>query len=154
MDISLSDVAWVMGSLLVFVACRMAWEYRAGIARAVSSVSARYVARPSGVSTEVAGASTGASEAVLGQQHHLAPAPVLDFAAVLDYLKRHNLSDDEAIDLLTLVHRESGDLFSANKICDIVGGNDGRIKARVASHRPKPPAPKSPARIERPAKGW
>ncbi len=41
MDISLGDVGWVMGGLLVFVACRMAWEYRADLARAVSVLMSR-----------------------------------------------------------------------------------------------------------------
>ena len=37
MDISLCDVGWVGGALIMFVALRFAWEYRADIARAMSS---------------------------------------------------------------------------------------------------------------------
>jgi hypothetical protein len=41
MDISLSDVGWVMGGLLVFVAIRVAWVFRADIAQAMSSLRPR-----------------------------------------------------------------------------------------------------------------
>lgn len=41
MDFSLSDVGWVGGSLLVFVALRVAWVFRADIARAMSSLRPR-----------------------------------------------------------------------------------------------------------------
>ena len=99
------------------------------------------------------GADTSSDEPVLPQQHQVAPALVLDFAGVLDYLKRHNLTDEQAVDLLALARRESGDLLSANKIRDIVGGNEALVKARVASHRPKQHAPPA-RRLERPAGGW
>lgn len=36
MDISLSDVAWVGGAVLVFATLRVAWEYRADLAQAVN----------------------------------------------------------------------------------------------------------------------
>lgn len=99
------------------------------------------------------GSNTSSSIVVPAQQHQMAPAPVLNFEGVLDFLKRHNLTDEQAIDLLTVARRESGDLLSANKIRDIVGGNEAQVKARVAQHRPRhKPAPAR--RLERPAGGW
>lgn len=101
-----------------------------------------------------AGSDTGSAWVVPAQQHQAASELVPDFEDVLDYLRRHNLTDEQAIDLLTLAKRETGDLLSANKIRDIVGGNEADVKRRVASHRPKPATPKPSARLERPANGW
>ncbi len=100
-----------------------------------------------------AGSDTSSERAVPAQQHQSAPELVLDFEGVLDYLRRHNLTDEQVIDLLTLIRRESGDLLSANKIRDIVGGNEAQVKARVAGHRPKPIQPQA-RRLERPVNGW
>lgn len=100
-----------------------------------------------------AGSDTGSDWVVPGQQHQSASELVPDFEAVLEYLRRHKLTDEQAIDLLTLAARESGDLLSANKIRDIVGGNEAEVKRRVASHRPKQ-APPASHRLERPANGW
>ena len=103
---------------------------------------------------EGAGSDTGSAWVVPAQQHQAAPELVPDFEDVLDYLRRHNLTDEQAIDVLTLAKREDGDLLSANKIRDIVGGNEADVKRRVASHRPKPAQPRPSARLERPANGW
>lgn len=65
------------------------------------------------------------------------------------------LQNDEAlIDLLSTIKVDGEYRFSANKIRDIVGGADAAVKARVASHRPKPAQPRPPARIVRPENGW
>lgn len=101
-----------------------------------------------------ASSDTSSARLVPPQQHQSASELVPDFEMVASYLKRHNLTDEQAIDLLTLAKRETGDLLSANKIRDIVGGNEAQVKARVASHRPKPIQPRPPARIVRPENGW
>jgi hypothetical protein len=100
-------------------------------------------------------ASTSSAPVVLAQQHQAASALVPDFEAVLDFLAKHNLTDEQAIDLFATAHRAPDDYFiSANKLRDAIGGNEAAVKARVASHRPKPPAPRPAARLERPANGW
>lgn len=145
----LSDLAWIAGIIVVVAAIFMeipqqlvAWGWP--ILTAWASALGAHV-----------GASTGASRAVPPQQHQAASALVPDLAAVLAFLSRHNLSDEQAIDLLTELRREDGEyLISANKIRDVVGGNEAIVKARVASRRPKPPVPKASGRIERPVNGW
>jgi len=100
-------------------------------------------------------AGTDAEDVVPGQQHQAEPELVLNFEAIKAYLTDHTLTDDEAVVLLALVRRADGnDLLSANKIRDIVGGNEGKVKAQVAVHRKPRPRPKAAARIERPANGW
>jgi len=61
---------------------------------------------------------------------------------------------DTLIDILSVLKKDGDYLFSANKIRDLVGGADAVVKSRVASHRPKPPAPKIEAHLDRPANGW
>jgi hypothetical protein len=108
-----------------------------------------------GSSGNPAGAGTNSAPVVLAQQHQAASAPVPDFEAVLDFLAKHNLTDEQAIDLFATAHRASDDYFiSANKLRDAIGGNEAAVKARVASRRPKPPAPRPAARLERPVNGW
>src|SRR4051812_40053593 len=66
------------------------------------------------------GAGIGAAVAVLGQQHQVALELVPNFEMVKGYLTDHTLTDEEAIELLALARRSSGDdLLSANKIRDI-----------------------------------
>lgn len=101
-----------------------------------------------------AGSGTGSAEPVPPQQHQAAPSPVPDFDAVLAYLTRHKLNDEQAIDLLTVAQRESGYLLSANKIREVVGGNEATVKARVARGRPRPPEPRASASLKRPQEGW
>lgn len=98
---------------------------------------------------------TGADQPVLPQQHQAALELVPNLAAVKTYLKQHNVSDQDAIDILALLRRPTGDnLISANKIRDIVGGNEAAVKAQVAALRPKPPAKLTQGRQERPVNGW
>lgn len=97
---------------------------------------------------------TSSASLVLPQQNQIEPEPVRDFEQVAAYLRSHNLTDKQAIALLALMHRESGDLFSANKIRDIVGGADAAVKAQVVALRPKPPTPKPAPSIRRPQNGW
>jgi hypothetical protein len=109
----------------------------------------------SGFAEDDPGADTDADWAVLPRQHQAASELVPDFSTIKAYLIDHTLTDDEAIELLALARRSSGDdLLSANKIRDIVGGNEGKVKARVAAHRKPRPRPKGAPRLERPAKGW
>lgn len=114
----------------------------------------RYVAPSTGSEPAPAGSSTGSDQAVLPQQHQPEPAPPLDFDDMIDYLTQHNLTDEQTIDLLTLMRRNDGDLLSANKIRDIVGGNEAAVKARVAAWRPKAEPQRSQGRVARPDGGW
>lgn len=118
----------------------------------------RYVAvrmLSDGAEDDYAGAGTGADWAVPPQQHQAASELVPDFLMVKDYLTDHTLTDEEAIELLALARRSNGDdLISANKIRDIVGGNEAKVKAHVAAHRKPRPKPRAIARIERPVNGW
>lgn len=113
-----------------------------------------YVTSDTGATVVPGGSSTGADDAVPPQQNQVEPASVPNFDGVLDFLYRHNLTDEEAIDILTLMHREVGDLLSANKIRDIVGGNEAAVKARVAAWRPAPEPQRSQGRVPRPDGGW
>lgn len=101
------------------------------------------------------GAGASAVIVVPSQQHQVAPELVPTFEVVKAYLTDRTLTDDEAIELLALARRSNGDdLLSANKIRDIVGGNEGKVKAHVAAHRKPRPKPKTITRIERPVGGW
>lgn len=113
-----------------------------------------YIAPSTGAEGAPTGSSTSSAQAVLPQQHQVEPALVLGFEGLIDYLKGHNLTDEQVIDLLALMRRDAGDLLSANKIRDIVGGNEAAVKARVAAWRPKPEPPRSQGRVARPDGGW
>ena len=150
MDISLGDIGWVIGGIVAFAAVRILFTYRADIAQVIM---ASRVPRAS-ADDDYAGADTGSAKVVPGQQHQAASELVLDFEMVLDYLRRHNLTDEQLIDVYAIPHRADGDHpLSANRIREAVGGNEAAVKARVASHRPKP-KPMASRRLERPANGW
>lgn len=100
------------------------------------------------------GPSTGADDAVLPQQNQVEPASVPSFEVVIEFLTGHNLTDEQAIDILALMSRDAGDLLSANKIRDIVGGNEAAVKTRVAAWRPAPEPQRSQGRVPRPDGGW
>lgn len=155
MDISLSDVIWVFGGLIVFSTGMTLIAYRREIAQAIRAVLSPWgVPRP-GLHPVPPGSGTGSYDLVLPHQNQANQEPVRDFATALDYLARHNVTPDQAIDLLAVLRWEDDSfVLSANKIRDLVGGADAVVKARVAAHRPKLPAPKQPARLERPANGW
>lgn len=144
-------IFWGCVALALWYVPRYLWRVYGG----ANAVKRLWSVVPSvrGSDYDNAGADTSSARAVPPQQHQSASELVLDFDSVLDYLRRHKLTDEQAIDLLTLATREEGDLLSANKIRDIVGGNEAAVKARVASHRPKAPARPS-SRLERPANGW
>lgn len=113
-----------------------------------------YVVPSTGSTGAASGSGTGSARAVLPQQHQAEPALVPCFETAIDYLKRHNLTDEQAIDLLTLMRRDAGDLLSANKIRDIVGGNESAVKARVAAWRNAPKPQRTQGRVPRPHGGW
>lgn len=123
------------------------------------AVARRYVAVKiadmGGAEDDMLGAGIGAGVVVPPRQHQAASELVPDFSSVKAYLTEHTLTDDEAIELLALARRSSGDdLISANKIRDIVGGNEAKVKAHVAAHRKPRPKPRPPTRIDRPVNGW
>src|SRR6476659_10178863 len=70
--------------------------------------------------------------------------PQIDLAAI------EEADRDTLIDILSVLKKDGEYLFSANKIRDLVGGADAVVKSRVASHRPKPPAKKIEAHLDRP----
>jgi hypothetical protein len=74
--------------------------------------------------------------------------PRIDLAAI------EEADRETVIDILSVLKKDGEYLLSANKIRDLVGGADAVVKSRVASHRPKPPAPKVEAHLDRPANGW
>jgi hypothetical protein len=113
-----------------------------------------YVAPGTGSAGDQTGASTGSVQTVPPQQRQLEPALVPSFEAVIEYLKQHNLTDEQAIDMLALMRRDAGDLLSANKIRDVVGGNEAAVKARVAAWRSTPQPQRTQGRVPRPHGGW
>jgi hypothetical protein len=167
-NLSLGDVAWIFGSLIVFalicVAGRPAWHLARALKRRYVHVSwqglldilADDMSSEAGSEPTLPGSRTGFDDPVLPQQNQVKPELVFEFSHLLDFLSRHNLSEGEAIALLARMRRSNGiDYYlSANRIRDVVGGADAAVKAEVAKHRPKPAVPKPPARLERPANGW
>jgi hypothetical protein len=184
MDITLQDVFWVVGGIVVFTAFMLARPQLEGLlgalrlrylrpeawstwldrvadqASTVKSSDAHDTAlmsRTAGSTADRPGSGTGSLDPVPGQQHQVAPALVPDFHYVIDYLSRHKLdTPEQVVDVLSVLQSGEGHVFSANKIRDLVGGNEAAVKARVASHRPKHEPPKQPAsrRLERPVEGW
>lgn len=127
--------------------------------RSIRAVWARFMSSESApitsASRHLIGASAGAALQMPPQQHQAKPELVLDPPTIKAYLKRHNMSDEDLVDILALLRRSNGEnLISANKIRDITGGNEATVKARVAALRPKPPAPKPTPSIRRPQNGW
>lgn len=101
------------------------------------------------------GSGAGFDRAVLPQQNQVKPELVLNFDAVIGFIAKHNMSDEEAIKYLAVARRLNGDhLLSANKIRDVVGGSDAVVKLQVAALRPKKEQPKPATSIRRPADGW
>lgn len=73
---------------------------------------------------------------------------------VAEFLRQHNLTDEQLIMIYALPHRAPDDYpMSANKIRDAVGGSRDEVLAAIAAHRPKPKV-RPPRRLERPANGW
>lgn len=141
----------IAGWLWFFVARPILEDY--GVIRPMESVNDFMSNEPQN-RPDAAGSGTGSTDPVPPQQHQAAPAPAPDFDAVLAYLTRHKLNDEQAIDLLTVARRESGYLLSANKIREVAGGNEATVKARVARGRPRPPEPRASASLKRPQEGW
>lgn len=105
----------------------------------------------------LSGSGTGSDEVVLGQQHQVVPEEPLVFESVLNYLERQKFTDEQVIDLFTVIQREKGYVLSANKIREAVGGNEAAVKARVAKRRPKaeqPQPPRTMGQSGRPQRGW
>lgn len=151
--------ALVIGLISMFAGRVMEWWYE-GIERAEERRRVRHSRNnipSSGGSTNARpGADTGAKSVVPAQQHQAEPELVLDFDRVLAFLSEHNLTDEQAIAIYSVVHRGPDDYpLSANKIRDAVGGNEAAVKAQVADRRPRKAQPAKPsARLERPANGW
>jgi hypothetical protein len=163
MDITLQDVAVVVGSVLIFTAfmcykdqivafLRGRWQRRHTAGARRVAMSSR--AEPAGSEAVRDGSRTGSADLVPPRQNQAEPEPVRAFEHVIAFLAEHKLSDEEAADLLAVAERESGYLLSANKIRDTVGGSDAAIKARVAARRPRPAPPPPAPRLERPENGW
>ncbi len=58
------------------------------------------------------------------------------------------------IDVLAVLNLNGEYLYSANQIAEKIGGTRSEVLARIAIHRPKPPAKKIEAHLDRPANGW
>lgn len=150
-EFHLSDL-WAIGLAVVLF---FTFLNREAVAEWIRAGWLCYVVLRAGSEGDQGGSSTGAGRLVLPQQHQVASGLVPDLASVKIYLKQHNVSDQDAIDILALLRRSNGDnLISANKIRDIVGGNEAAVKAQVATLRPKPPAPRTQGHQERPVGGW
>lgn len=72
----------------------------------------------------------------------------------IDLVTLGQIDRETLIDVLSVLKKDGEYLLSANKILELVGGTAAEVKARVTSHRPKPPAPKVSGRLDRPANGW
>lgn len=110
-----------------------------------------------GNQSDADGSGTGSDDVVLPQQHQAVPEEPDVFESVLSYLERHKFTDEQVIDLFTVIQRERGHVLSANKIREVVGGNEATVKARVARRRPKPEQPQPPRVMgssARPEGGW
>lgn len=102
------------------------------------------------------GSGTGSAVVVPPQQHQPEPAAPASIEDVVSFLSRHKLeSPEQVIDILSVLQFGDDHVLSANKIRDVVGGNEKAVKARVASHRTKEEAPKkTSSRLDRPIDGW
>lgn len=149
--LSLGDIAWIGGGLLLLTAVSLLLTHRAEIAQAFDA----FLMSRGGTPMLNTGPRTGPVMLVRGQQDQAGPELVRDIEAVIEFLSRHNLTDDELIAVYAVSHREGDDYpLSANKIREAVGGTREEVLAAVASHRPKPAPAKPSARLERPANGW
>ena len=131
------------------------WQEGIERAQSVNDFDDEITSSDDGSDEDVTGSGTGSQDAVPGQQHRSAPGLVSDFDAAINVLSKHKLeSPEQLIDALSVLHFENGYVFSANKIRDLVGGNEAAVKAQVAAHRPKIEAPKPSPRLDRPENGW
>ena len=70
------------------------------------------------------------------QQHHSEPLSEGLIATAADLIARHNLSAQQAAELLAVLRKPDGEpLLSANKIREIVGGNEATVKSWVRNKR-------------------
>lgn len=154
MELTPEKLFQILELTAIVVVCFAVYDHRHWLLSIGRVAWGRYVTPRTSSRTDTPGSETGLRLVVLPQQNQENQEPVLDVQGAIAYLARHNLTPDEAIDLLAILRWEDGDyLLSANKIRDVVGGADAVVKAQVASHRPKLPA-KPSARLERPANGW
>lgn len=146
---------WVLGLMVSLGAFALLWRQ---LWRCFPSDEGHVMSPPKvelGSEEARSGAGTGATSSVPPQQHQAAPELVPDLTSIKTYFKQYNVNDPDLVDILALLRRSNDDnLISANKIRDIVGGNEAEVKARVAALRPKPPSPKPTPSIRRPQNGW
>ncbi len=116
----------------------------------------KVVSRRAGSETSSPPARTGFRAPVLRQPVRVIPQEPIRTEPPNEPLTTLPIMDDAAlIKFLAELRTPEGDYrFSANRIRDIVGGADAVVKSQVARYRPKPPAPKPAAHLERPANGW
>lgn len=151
MDISMSDIGWVLGAVVLYAIARILFTHRAVVAQMFGSFS---VVR-SGPPPTSDGPRTSPVLVVRPDTDQVKPEPVRNFQDVVDFLKKHNLTDEQLIAVYAVIHRAADDYpLSANKIRDVVGGTRDEVLALVSSYRPKPPAPKPSGKLVRPENGW
>lgn len=114
-----------------------------------------FMSSDDGFEDELDGFETSSSVVVLAQQNQENQNQNANFESVYAFLTQHNLTDEQAIIMLSVMRRLSGDdLLSANKIRDIVGGSDAVVKFEVAKHRKPRHKPQPLKRLDRPVNGW
>lgn len=88
------------------------------------------------------------------QQNQVGADQSVDFENVLTWVSEHNVTDDQALEILAKLQRGPDDyIVSANKIRDSLGGSRDEVLSRIAARRPRVVAKVSP-RLERPPNGW
>lgn len=98
---------------------------------------------------------TSTVDLVRALSYQAEPEPVRKNGLVVDLATLPNMEPLNLADLLAVQRDEDGEYrYSANKIAEFVGGTRADVLARIASHRPKPPAKKTEAHLDRPANGW
>lgn len=122
MDISLSDVGWVGGAILVFASLRMAWEYRADLSRAVKSF--RRTPAPAPFATPPARPIRYVESAPPDTDTAPIP-PVPDTGIGIDTARlASSLTEAQRLEVLALARGPKGKwIYSGKKLYTLFGGN-------------------------------
>lgn len=141
-------ITWICIAIALWYVPRYLWRVYRGKNMSTPS-PVRYDYRPASAPEPAAPKPPAQNQFVTSANWHASHTePRIDLAAI------EEADRDTVIDILAVLKKDGDYLLSANKIRDLMGGADAVVKSRVATHRPKPPAKKIEAHLDRPANGW
>lgn len=162
-DLTLQDLAWIVGVVLAFAAVGWAWHVAREAGVSPWAALTRYVAvrieqhRELVLEAERTSADAGSASSpdpVPGHTYQLEPQEPTNSEPARDSIFRQHAREDVIVMLAMQRNADGGYLWSANQITGFVGGTAAPVKATIAAVRGKKETPPPAQSLQRPAKGW